>query len=136
MKEMFNLFIQSIVKGYKFDIKTKATRKEYLSFLLGFFAVGLGAGVLSGVTGADENIVSTLLILFIFLPELFIGWRRCNDLGIKSHYYIIAIVGRTIFQFTSLINLAFVINIVMALIFAIAPSKIDYQEKEEVNNET
>lgn len=81
---MFNLIGNSLTKYV--DFQGRATRKEFWSFFLFFYAVTfIGEGI-DGSLGTE--FVGTIAVLAIFLPYLAVAVRRMNDVG-KSGWFIL-----------------------------------------------
>ncbi len=60
------------------DFKGRATRSEFWWWILFGFLVGIAANILSYLTW---SFISTLVSLFLMLPNLSVGARRLHDTG-------------------------------------------------------
>lgn len=83
--------IQSIGSALKkyVDFQGRATRKEFWSFFLFFYAVSIIAGGIDGLLGTD--FVGNIAVLSIFLPYLAVAVRRMNDVGKNGWFILIPI---------------------------------------------
>lgn len=81
---MFNLIGSSLTKYV--DFQGRATRKEFWSFFLFFYAVTFIGGGIDGSLGTE--FVGTIAVLAVFLPYLAVAVRRMNDVG-KSGWFIL-----------------------------------------------
>ena len=81
---MFNLIGSSLTKYV--DFQGRASRKEFWSFFLFFYAVSIIAGGIDGFMGTD--FIGNIAVISIFLPYLAVAVRRMNDVG-KSGWFIL-----------------------------------------------
>jgi uncharacterized membrane protein YhaH (DUF805 family) len=81
------------------DFQGRAGRSEYWMFVLFFFLVAMGAGVingiLTGVTGSEAAgaplfIVMGLFYLGSLVPSLAVGFRRLHDTNRSAWWLLIA----------------------------------------------
>ena len=77
--------IRGSLKKYV-DFQSKASRKEFWSFLVFFYVVSFIAGGINGFIGTD--VVGTLAVAALLLPYLAVAVRRMNDVG-KSGWFIL-----------------------------------------------
>jgi len=68
------------------DFQSRATRKEFWSFLVFFYAVSFIAGGINGFMGTEA--VGTIAVAALLLPYLAVAVRRMNDVG-KSGWFIL-----------------------------------------------
>jgi uncharacterized membrane protein YhaH (DUF805 family) len=80
--------IHSIVNSLKkyVDFQGSASRKEFWSFFVFFYAVSIIAGGLDGFLGT--SFIGNFAVLAIFLPYLAVAVRRMNDVG-KNGWFIL-----------------------------------------------
>ena len=81
---MINLVTGSLKKYV--DFQGRASRKEFWSFVLFFYAVTFIAGGLDGFYGTE--FVGALAFIALILPYLAVAVRRMNDVG-KSGWFIL-----------------------------------------------
>ena len=81
---MFNLIGNSLTKYV--DFHGRATRKEFWSFFLFFYAVTFIAGGIDGFYGFE--FVGAFAFIALILPYLAVAVRRMNDVG-KSGWFIL-----------------------------------------------
>jgi uncharacterized membrane protein YhaH (DUF805 family) len=81
---MINLVTGSLKKYV--DFQGRASRKEFWSFVLFFYAVTFIAGGLDGFYGTE--FVGAFAFIALILPYLAVAVRRMNDVG-KSGWFIL-----------------------------------------------
>lgn len=81
---MFNLIGNSLTKYV--DFQGRATRKEFWSFFLFFYAVAFIADVIDDFYGFE--FVGGFAFIALILPYLAVAVRRMNDVG-KSGWFIL-----------------------------------------------
>ena len=81
---MFNLIGNSLTKYV--DFQGRATRKEFWSFFLFFYAVTFIAQGIDGLYGFE--FVGPFAVIALILPYLAVAVRRMNDVG-KVGWFIL-----------------------------------------------
>ena len=84
---MINLVTGSLKKYV--DFQGRATRKEFWSFFLFFYAVTFIAGGLDDFYGTE--FLGLFAFIVLILPYLAVAVRRMNDVGKRGWYILIPI---------------------------------------------
>ncbi len=105
---MYNYFLSAITtKAFQFS--GRARRKEYWSYNLFAFILGMILSVTFDISGISP-VASTLLIWVIFLaPGISVTVRRLHDTGRSGWYYLWALLP--------------LVGFILLLIFALLPSE-------------
>ena len=81
----------NVVKNNYANFNGRARRKEYWSFVLVNFLIGLVFGLLGFITEA-ATYISSIISLALFLPGLAVSVRRLHDTGKSGWYLLIALI--------------------------------------------
>lgn len=87
------------VIGQYADFSGRARRREFWSFALVNFAIGVALMVVAAVFGAVADFLGTLVMgvyylysLAVFIPSLAVGVRRLHDTGKSGWFMLIALI--------------------------------------------
>ena len=89
-KGIFEYFKEGVTLKYM-DFSGRARRREYWSYVLCAFVIGIVVGFIDGRIGLG-GILSLILCLGLLLPGLAISVRRLHDLGKDWKYLLIALI--------------------------------------------
>lgn len=91
MTEMFYLFVKCFSKKY-FQFSGRASRKEYISFILFYSLINLTVKILFFVT--NQEFLSAFVfcsILFFTIPSITLTVRRLHDFNFSGYWNFIII---------------------------------------------
>ncbi len=115
---MFYLFWEAITKKY-FQLKGRANRKEYISFMLSTIIVTL---IMNSILFVVKNssisfalvVIKIVIELFLFIPSITITVRRIHDFNWSGFWNIVIFLIAFMIYSDNLKNL----GIILGLIFA------------------
>jgi uncharacterized membrane protein YhaH (DUF805 family) len=90
MSKFFQLIIDCFTKKY-FQLKNRASRKEYCAFIFFSVVCDLSIKTLFFFSYTGFIAVSLLYLIFIFIPALTITVRRLHDLNLSGYWNFIII---------------------------------------------
>lgn len=90
MNKYYQLIIDCFTKKY-FQFKKRASRKEYLSFVVFSIICDLLIKLLFFFSYTGFTVISSLYLFFIFIPSLTVTVRRLHDFNLKGYWSLIII---------------------------------------------
>lgn len=117
---MFKLFIKCYTENY-FNFHDRATRKEYISFILFYGVICLIYEILTLIFGFSLGLEFLFFIvdLFLMLPFFNLNIRRLHDFGYSGIFQIIlisVIITLKYLEYTSLIILGVIYVLLLSFI--------------------
>ena len=115
---MLNLFIECFTKKY-FQFKGRASRKEYLSFLIFDNLLLFFMGILNMIMSSNiVVIVTTIYALVSIFPSISVTIRRMHDINLSGWWcFILTIIG---IVFASFLTQSIMTNIVLCIVIIMA----------------
>lgn len=85
MSKYFQLIIDCFTKKY-FQLRSRASRKEYCTFILFSILCDLLIKTLFFFSYTQFIVISCLYLIFIFIPALTVTVRRLHDLNLSGYW--------------------------------------------------
>ena len=83
------------------EFKGRARRKEYWFFILFIFMINFILGFIGGVAHIDVSIITSLITLGFFIPNIAVGVRRMHDSDHSGWWLLLPIVNLVFLCFDS-----------------------------------